>query len=91
MAVLVKDPDAVLDYAMDWSDYLEAGEVIADSQWVTLPADGLPPSGASVDGAVAQVTLGGGVTRTVHVVTNRITTSLGRSDDRSLTIYVQER
>lgn len=91
MAVLVKDPQARLDYAIDWSDYLDDGESIVTSAWLVAPAGELVCSGDSVTGTVAQVMIEGGGLRQTYVLSNRIATSLGRIDDRSLTIRVQER
>lgn len=45
----------------------------------------------STDGTVTTVWLMGGTSGQVYTVTNRITTNQGRTDDRSLTILVEER
>ena len=38
MSFLLKDPDAVLDYSIDWgADYLAAGELLAASGWSVVP------------------------------------------------------
>src|SRR3982751_3788368 len=38
MTLLLKDPDAVLDYAIDWgAQYLDEGDLIADSTWSVEP------------------------------------------------------
>ncbi|MDA5194945.1 phage fiber-tail adaptor protein [Govanella unica] len=91
MAVLVKDPEARLDYAIDWSDYLDMGETIVESLWEVTPAESLSVFVSEHGDSRSQVTLEGGTVRDIYAVTNRITTSLGRIDDRSLTIRVQER
>jgi len=33
MTRFLKDPDAVLDYGFDWSDWLADGETISTSTW----------------------------------------------------------
>lgn len=91
MTVLMKDPDALLDYAVDWSDYLEDGEVLGDSEWSVTPDGDMIVESDSRGDQIATVQLRAGVVGHVYLVTNRIITSLGRMDDRSLTIRVQER
>lgn len=92
-AEMKKDPDAELDYGVDWGPWLQEGESISTSQWIadegiTIMSD--PAS--SVDGGITIVWLSGGTERLLpYTVTNRITTSEGRGDDRSLTIRVVER
>lgn len=89
MAYFVKDPDAKLDYAVDWSVWLADGETIVTSDWVV--PDGLAEDSASFDDDSATVWLTGGTAGTEYVVTNRITTGAGRIDDRSFRIRCQER
>lgn len=86
-----KDPDATLDYQIDWSDWLADGESIVTSEWVV--------SGATVDGEESTATIstawlsGGAVGRSISL-TNRITTDstpVARIDDRTLIIKVAQR
>lgn len=86
-----KDPAAALDYAIDWSDWLGA-DVIAASVWtVAAPAGGLVASLPGVSGSQARVWLSGGTAGQVVRVTNRITTGLGRIDERSFNVRLVER
>jgi hypothetical protein len=85
----IKDPDAVLDYSADWSKWL-AGDQIQTSTWfVSDPA--LEAADDSYTTSRAIVWLGLGVAGQSYTVTNRITTSGGRTDERSLVIQVQDR
>ena len=90
MALFAKDPAAAIDYTVDWSGgYLEPGETLASSGWQIAPVEA---GGLVVDSDVAgatatTATLSGHVYR----VTNRVTTSAGRVDERSLMIRVQQR
>lgn len=89
MKRFVKDPDAVLDYAIDWSRWLVAGDAVQSALWTA-------PSGISIDddalsGALATVWLSGGTPGETYVVTCSITTTMGRADDRSILIAVEER
>ena len=85
----IKDPDAVLDYSWDWSAWLEPGETISSST-VTVTA-GITLDSQSNTAVRATAWLSGGVAGTLYQATDRITTSLGRTDDRTLTIRVTNR
>lgn len=82
-----KDPDAVLDYLVDWTDWL-AGDTIVTSTWIV-------PTGITKDtdtktATAARIWLSGGTAETVYLVTNRVVTAGGRTNDRTLDIYVSE-
>jgi hypothetical protein len=83
-----KDPNAVLDYNIDWTRWL-AGDQIATSEWI-IPS-GLTKVADSKTAASATVWLSGGSVGQSYTVTNRITTAAGRTEDRSFTIRVEER
>ncbi len=83
-----KDPDAVLDYAVDWTLWL-AGDEIATSDW-TVPA-GLNKVTDTKTTTKATVWVSGGQAGQSYTVTNRITTTGGRTDDRSITVKVENR
>lgn len=90
MGMFLKDPAARLDYAVDWSATLLGGTTIAASDWQVEPA------GATVGATMLSPTrtgavIEGGVPGMVHRITNRITLSDGRSDDRSLVIRIEAR
>ncbi|MCF6197632.1 MAG: hypothetical protein L3J50_13130 [Emcibacter sp.] len=95
-AQFLKDPDAVLDYVIDWSvGYLLSTEQITASSWFILPQgavddlaiDTMPP----VVSGVATVFVSGGIAGKSYQLTNRITTDQGRIDERSITIRVEEK
>ena len=90
-AIFTKDPDAIMDYSVDWSDWLNAGDHINSSTWIT--ASGITASGSSVDapGRITTVRLQGGTVNGQYRVTNRITTNNGLQTDRSIYIVVEER
>ncbi|MGQ9573563.1 MAG: phage fiber-tail adaptor protein [Chloroflexota bacterium] len=83
-----KDPNAVLDYAIDWSRWL-ADDEIASSTW-TIPT-GLTQVSASNSTTKATIWLSGGAAGQSYTITNRITTTGGRTDERSFVISVEER
>lgn len=84
----VKDPEAVLDYVVDWSDWLEA-DTISASQW-TVPT-GITIVTSSFTDTAATVWLSGGTVGERYDVTNGISTDGGRDDDRTITIQVKQK
>ena len=89
LASFVKDPNAVLDYAVDWSGWLASGETISTSDWTV--ETGLEEDSSSNTTTVATVWLSGGTAGEIYRVVNRITTNQTRTDDRTLLIKVLER
>ena len=80
-----KDPQAVLDWKIDWSTWLGA-DTISASTWAV--GTGLTQASATNTTAIATVWLSGGTPGTSYEATNHITTAGGRQDDRTITIYV---
>jgi hypothetical protein len=79
----IKDPDAVLDYEIDWSEWLVT-DTISASTWA---ADtGLTVDSDSFTDTATTVWLSGGVVGTSYEVVNHITTANGREDDRTIII-----
>jgi len=87
--VILKDGASILDYTIDWSDWLATGETISASTW-TVPT-GLTSTDTGVTTTSATVWLSGGTRDTVYVVTNEIDTNQSRTAQRSLVIRVEER
>lgn len=88
MDKFLKDPNASLDFMIDWFKWL-AGDTIVASEWDS-------PDGISIDSHthIASQTIvwvSGGEDGTSYVLTNRITTAAGRIDERSITINVVNR
>ena len=86
-----KDPDATMDYGFDWTSWLDTdnAETISTSVWV-LEA-GLTNVSDTIVGNITSVTLSGGTVDFKYLVTNRITSSAGRIDDRSMYIKIKEK
>jgi hypothetical protein len=86
----LKDPDAVLDYVFDWSPWLADSETIT-AHTLTVDDD-LTLDSHSVDGTSVTAWLAGGTARTAsYKVACRITTSAGRTDERTMSIRVTNR
>lgn len=84
-----KDPDAVLDYIWDWSEWLAPGETIVTS--IFTVSAGLDLDSDSFNSNSATAWLSGGLPGTPYLVANRITSSDDRTDERSITIRVKNR
>lgn len=89
-----KDPDAVLDYTIDWSDWLD-DDTISTSAWAT-PARADEDDDITIDDdsnttTIATVWLSGGTPGLHYKVTNHIVTADGREEDRTITIKVKQR
>lgn len=91
----IKDPDAVLDYGVNWRSaenggpWLAEGENIVTSTWL-VPA-GITKNSDSHDGSSARIWLSGGTVDTAYAITNRVTTNQGRTDDRTFEIVIRQR
>jgi hypothetical protein len=89
MTTFLKDPDAVLDYSIEWSKWL-AGDQIQTSTWsVSDPV--IEATNDSNTATRTTVWLLGGRAGQSYTVTNRITTLGGRTDARSFLVQVQDR
>ena len=99
-ARFTKDPQAVLDYKFDWkaltndtgsSDWLATSETIS-SKTVTA-SSGITVDSSSITDTNTSVTvwLSGGTVGVEYTVTCQIVTSAGRTDERTITIRVQDR
>ena len=91
MADFTKDPNAVLDYSFDWSDWLAEFEEISTSTWVN--PDGITINTSAKTATSTVVWLSGGTAGKTYRLTNRIVTTSNptRTDDRTMTIEVSER
>ena len=93
----LKDPSAVLDYVFDWTEWLAAGETIAvDSETgeklITITADtGITVDSSTESDGKVTVWLSGGTAGINYKVACLITTSAGRTDERTIWIKVVER
>lgn len=82
-----KDPDATVDFVVDWFDYL-AG---LDDDTITAAAFTVPAGLTKVSedhtGTNATVWLSGGTAGQRYTVTCRVTTAGGRTDDWSFVVH----
>jgi hypothetical protein len=101
--IIPEDPTAVLDYTIDWdrktvdapagTGWLASAETITTSAW-TVPtgiSQAANPPAIINGGKATQIWLTGGTAGQSYVVANHITTSQGRQDQRTFTVYVEAR
>ena len=88
IAIFIKDPDAVLDYALNWTKWLE-GDTISTGTW-TIDA-GPTIASQSVSGGIVTMFLSGGVDGVSYNAKCRVVTTGGRTEDRTIQIQVKER
>lgn len=84
-----KDPASVLDYGIDWSDWLASGEIISTSTW-TVPT-GITKDSDSKGDESTIVWLSGGTAGMAYEITNKITTSDSRTVERTIEVIVEQR
>lgn len=86
-----KDPEALLDYPIDWGTdgWLGADTITGTPVW-TVPS-GLTLAAQSNTTTIATVWLSGGAAGVEYIVECKITTAGGRIDERSIRIIVRER
>lgn len=89
MAVrFIKDSSAVLDYSLDWSDWLVEDDHLVHCTFV--PDPGLSVISSNVTNTHATGWISGGIPGQTYSVTCHITTDGGRQDDRTFQILCKE-
>lgn len=90
-----KDTEAILDYTMDWGQWLPTGESIVTSTWQieTLAGDTDPliSTTTSATSTRAIITMRDGTAGKIYKVYNTITTTTGLKDRRYFRIKVRAR
>ena len=93
------DPGANVDYTMNWEDFFEDSgsptDSISTSTWSVTPQEGSPlvPT-LSNDSNTATTTttfIADCQVGVLYQLTNRIVTTLGRTDERSITLRCEQR
>lgn len=93
MTLLLKDPEAVLDYSIDWGAEYLGGDLIAASQWSVEPSEagGVRIAGDDFSASETRVKAAGGEAGKLYRLVNEVTTASGRSDSRSILLRVEQR
>ena len=84
----VKDPDAILDYQIDWATWLGT-DTIATTTWKVTT--GITKVSDTKTTTTATIWLSGGTANTDYTAACKITTAGGRADERTITIIVRQK
>jgi len=92
MKTFEKDPDAVLDYYWDWTDWLSEGEAIDEATFESSSED-LVVDSYTIAGSKVLAVISGGTGGANPIITCRITTNgtPPKTDDRSVRFEIRER
>ena len=88
MKGFVKDPQANLDYSLDWEPWLD-GDTLTTSVWVLESP--LAGSNEAFDTTTTRIFISGGDAGNSYLAVNTITTAGGLTDERSFEIRVRNR
>jgi hypothetical protein len=89
-SILAKDPNATLDYAIDWSDEISDGDSLSSATWTSTPT-GLTLTPLAIQGDEAPVVISGGTDGTMYSLQCRYVTASGYTDDRTVQLEVRQR
>lgn len=86
--VYERDPNSVLDYLWDWSEWLADAETISSHSIV-------PEAGITIDSSTNTTTsvtawVSGGTVDIIYEVTCRITTNQGRTQDSTIRLQTKQ-
>lgn len=93
MTLLLKDPDAVLDYSVDWGAEYLGSDQLATSEWSIEPAEagGVTVEASEFDATTSTVKARGGVPGRIYRLVNHVVLGSGRIDTRSIVLRVEKR
>jgi hypothetical protein len=86
-----KDPDARLDYAVDWTAFLDGtNDQIDSAEWVDYDYPDLTIEDEGVEGNLHTCFVSGGTVGRAYHVTSRVTTTEGRINDTTFIVFVRQ-
>lgn len=86
---IIKDPQAVLDYFWDWSEWLKPNELIEEYE-IIPPSTITVESHTQLEGIVRTWLSGGTINQNAPVVC-RISTNQNRIDERTIELIIRDR
>lgn len=90
--IIDKDPNALLDYIFDWTQYLAPiQDFITELEFLVDSTSGIVIDHFTSNSTGGTVWISGGTDGQVGTVTCRITTNAGRIDDRSIFLNITQR
>lgn len=93
MNYYLKDPSASIDYSFDWNAGYLSGQTVTASGWTATPveAGGVSVVSSAIQSTRTSVLVSGGLAGRVYRLTNVVTFSAGRSDERQVVLRVEDR
>jgi hypothetical protein len=92
---IIKDPNAILDYSFDWTEWLAAAstppDTIANAQFQLLGTSNATIVSQAFNAQKATAFVSGGLVGENIGLRCRITTAAGRVDDRTVYLKIKER
>lgn len=88
---VVKDPNAVLDYYVDWTNWLTGSETLSTSTWTCTNTGITIGTATGSTSGTATAWISGGSDGEVYDVVNRIVTSGLRTEERTIQFTVLQR
>ena len=87
--IIDKDPNSILDYTIDWAEYL--ADVVDTIASFSVTSTGLTVVSSFQSGTKVTAWLSGGTEGDKVMVTYQIVTAIGRRDDRSIYLKIKQR
>lgn len=87
--VIDKDPDAILDYSIDWTEWL--ADVSDTISTATVTVSGITKNTSSNTQTKVTAWLKGGIASQMPSATFQIVTAGGRTDERTIYFNIKER
>jgi hypothetical protein len=90
---IIKDPDAQLQYGIDWSQWLQLGDALQSATWTveTTGTNAIVAQNNNILDGVSLTTLVHGNPGTIYTVANTVTTQQGYVDTRRFRVKVEDR
>ena len=88
-SLFIKDPNAVLDYKWDWTQWLSSGDTIT-SGVVSITDGDVAINSQSNTTTTVTAWISGGTASTEAHLNARVVTAQGRTDDRTIVLKIQQ-
>ena len=89
--VFTKDPDDISEFALEWAEWLPAGDSVDSEETVTTAPSGITLADQFVSDAKTVVQVSGGTHGTDYTFLTRMVTANGLSRDQSFIVRVRSR
>lgn len=87
---VLQNPSETLDWAQDWTDWMQPEDSLASSEWTIYPAATLDNDLMASTGDLTSVTVSGLTLGVTYELKNTVTTQFGRIGSRDIIIRCAE-